>query len=232
MANNITDRCVGQGLRHAPTWIANYPVKPVIDAAGSFQGIRAMSGDLKRVRFGHECNWSCVQCVDQGATSAMTGGYDALSELVSQDLILQASTPEMPLYRHRAGMVLGEGARSRWKISNSLEREAPVLAEIVGYGFPRIIFISRSGSFRVGPRQAMERALLLFFNGQVDYINTGQLRYSTAAEGKAISGLFGVPVSSTKSMMGHSLGAAGAVGRFSVCLRSGSILPQTSILAL
>ena len=36
--------------------------------------------------------------------------------------------------------------------------------------------------------------------------------FNDAAEGKAISKLFnGVPVSSTKSMMGHSLGAAGAV---------------------
>src|SRR5437899_1900870 len=54
----------------------------------------------------------------------------------------------------------------------------------------------------------------------VDYINahgTATL-FNDAAEGRAISALFnGVPVSSTKSMMGHSLGAAGAIEAV-VCL--------------
>jgi 3-oxoacyl-(acyl-carrier-protein) synthase len=49
---------------------------------------------------------------------------------------------------------------------------------------------------------------------EVDYINAHGTAtiFNDAAEGKAISQLFnGVPVSSTKSMMGHSLGAAGAI---------------------
>ena len=49
---------------------------------------------------------------------------------------------------------------------------------------------------------------------EVDYINAHGTAtiFNDAAEGKAITQLFnGVPVSSTKSMMGHSLGAAGAV---------------------
>jgi 3-oxoacyl-[acyl-carrier-protein] synthase II len=54
----------------------------------------------------------------------------------------------------------------------------------------------------------------------VDYINAHgtATTFNDAAEGRAISGLFdGVPVSSTKSMMGHSLGAAGAIEAI-VCL--------------
>jgi 3-oxoacyl-[acyl-carrier-protein] synthase II len=54
----------------------------------------------------------------------------------------------------------------------------------------------------------------------VDYINAHgtATTFNDAAEGKAISALFnGVPVSSTKSMMGHSLGAAGAIEAI-VCL--------------
>jgi 3-oxoacyl-(acyl-carrier-protein) synthase len=62
----------------------------------------------------------------------------------------------------------------------------------------------------------MERALqsAQISAGEVDYINAHGTAtvFNDAAEGKAISQLFdGVPVSSTKSMMGHSLGAAGAV---------------------
>jgi 3-oxoacyl-[acyl-carrier-protein] synthase II len=54
----------------------------------------------------------------------------------------------------------------------------------------------------------------------VDYINAHgtATTFNDATEGKAIADLFGrVPVSSTKSMMGHSLGAAGAVEAI-VCL--------------
>jgi 3-oxoacyl-[acyl-carrier-protein] synthase II len=54
----------------------------------------------------------------------------------------------------------------------------------------------------------------------VDYINAHGTAtpFNDATEGKAIGQLFGrVPVSSTKSMMGHSLGAAGAIEAV-VCL--------------
>jgi 3-oxoacyl-(acyl-carrier-protein) synthase len=50
--------------------------------------------------------------------------------------------------------------------------------------------------------------------GEIDYINAHGTAtpFNDAAEGKAIAELFGrVPVSSTKGMMGHSLGAAGAI---------------------
>jgi len=68
----------------------------------------------------------------------------------------------------------------------------------------------------------MERALKSADTAatKIDYINAHGTAtpLNDAAEGKAISDLFdGVPVSSTKGMMGHSLGAAGAVEAV-VCL--------------
>jgi 3-oxoacyl-[acyl-carrier-protein] synthase II len=140
---------------------------------------------------------------------------------------LQASTPEKcrPFDRHRTGMVLGEGAAlvALENLDLAEQRGAPVLAEIIGYGISTDNFhITQPEPSGSGPRQAMERALQSanISAGEVDYINahgTATL-FNDAAEGKAISGLFGgVPVSSTKSMMGHSLGAAGAVEAI-VCL--------------
>ena len=134
---------------------------------------------------------------------------------------LQASTPEKcrPFDRHRTGMVLGEGAAilALENLELAQERGAPVLAEIIGYGISTDNFhITQPEPSGVGARQAMERALQSadLSAGEVDYINAHGTAtvFNDAAEGKAISAIFdGVPVSSTKSMMGHSLGAAGAV---------------------
>jgi len=68
----------------------------------------------------------------------------------------------------------------------------------------------------IGPHQAMERALqsARISADKIDYINAHGTAtpFNDAAEGKAVSELFDrVPISSTKGMMGHSLGAAGAI---------------------
>ena len=76
--------------------------------------------------------------------------------------------------------------------------------------------MTQPGPSGIGARQAMERALdgAQISPADVDYINAHGTAtvVNDATEGKAIRALFnGVPVSSTKSMMGHSLGAAGAI---------------------
>src|SRR5213595_275379 len=212
-------------LRHAATWIANYPAqKPVIDAQEEVLGAsvpcqviaNACASGTNAIGHGFEC-------VRSGRYErVLTGGYDALSELVFVGFdSLQASTPEKcrPFDRHRAGMVLGEGAAilALENFELARKRGAPILAEIVGYGISTDNFhITQPDPSGVGPRQAMERALhsAQISADEVDYINAHGTAtiFNDAAEGKAVSALFnGVPVSSTKSMMGHSLGAAGAV---------------------
>ena len=152
----------------------------------------------------------------------LTGGYDALSELVFVGFdSLQASTAEKcrPFDRDRTGMVLGEGAAvlTLENLDVARERGTPILAEMIGYGISTDNFhITQPDPSGIGPRKAMERALerAHVSPGEVDYINAHGTAtiFNDAVEGKAISQLFnGVPVSSTKSMMGHSLGAAGAV---------------------
>jgi 3-oxoacyl-[acyl-carrier-protein] synthase II len=217
-------------LRHAPTWIANYPAqKPVIDAQDAV-GISAPCQVIANAcASGTNAIGHAFECVRSGRYQrVLTGGYDALSEMVFTGFdSLQASTPEKcrPFDRHRTGMVLGEGAAvlALEDLDLVRERGAPVLAEITGYGISTDNFhITQPDPSGIGPRQAMERALQsahISADG-VDYINahgTATL-FNDAAEGKAISEVFnGVPVSSTKSMMGHSLGAAGAVEAI-ICL--------------
>jgi 3-oxoacyl-[acyl-carrier-protein] synthase II len=217
-------------LRHSPTWIANYPAqKPVIDAQEAF-GISAPCQVIANAcASGTNAIGHAFECVRSGRYQrVLAGGYDALSELVFVGFdSLQASTPEKcrPFDRDRTGMVLGEGAAvvALENLDAAQARGASILAEIIGYGISTDNFhLTQPDPSGIGPRQAMERALesANISADVVDYINAHgtATAFNDAAEGKAISALFDrVPVSSTKSMMGHSLGAAGAVEAI-ICL--------------
>jgi 3-oxoacyl-[acyl-carrier-protein] synthase II len=217
-------------LRHSPTWVSNYTAqKPVIDAQEAF-GISAPCQIIANAcASGTNAIGHAYECVRSGRYQrVLTGGYDALSELVFVGFdSLQAATAEKcrPFDRERTGMVLGEGAAVLILENLAVARECgiPVLAEITGYGISTDNFhMTQPNPSGIGPRQAMERALqgACISRDKVDYINahgTATL-FNDAAEGKAVSELFnGVPISSTKSMMGHSLGAAGAIEAI-ICL--------------
>src|SRR5213596_301103 len=217
-------------LRHAPTWIANYPAqKPVTDAQTAC-GISAPCYVIANAcASGTNAIGHAFECVRSGRyPRVLAGGYDALAEMVFVGFdSLQASTPEKcrPFDRHRSGMVLGEGAAilALENLDSAHARGARILAEITGYGVSTDNFhLTQPDPSGVGPRRAMERAIESTGTEalRLDYINAHgtATELNDAAEGKAISELFdGVPVSSTKSMMGHSLGAAGAVEAV-VCL--------------
>jgi 3-oxoacyl-[acyl-carrier-protein] synthase II len=152
----------------------------------------------------------------------LAGGYDAISELVFVGFdSLQASTPEKcrPFDSNRSGMVLGEGAAllALEEFESARNRGAQILGEVIGYGIStdnhHLTQPNPDGS---GPRRAMEQAMAQagLAPNQVGYVNAHGTAtvLNDSAEGRAIAELFGdVPVSSTKSMMGHSLGAAGAI---------------------
>jgi 3-oxoacyl-[acyl-carrier-protein] synthase II len=212
-------------LRNAPAWIANYPPqKPVMDALDSF-GIRTGCQVIANAcASGTNAIGHAFACVRSGRyQSVLAGGYDALSELVFVGFdSLQASTPEKcrPFDRDRTGMVLGEGAAvlALENLDSALARGANILAEIKGYGISTDNHhLTQPDPSGVGARAAMEQALQSadLAARSVNYINAHGTAtpLNDAAEAKAINDLFAssVPVSSTKSMMGHSLGAAGAI---------------------
>ena len=210
--------------RHAPTLIANYtPQKPVMDAQEAF-GITAPCQIIANAcASGTNAIGHAFECIRSGRYQrVLTGGYDALSELVFVGFdSLQAATPERcrPFDRERSGLVLGEGVAilALENFESAEERGATILAEIIGYGILTDNFhLTQPDPSGIGPRQAMEGALQSagIEASEIDYINAHGTAtpFNDASEGKAIAELFNsVPVSSTKGMMGHSLGAAGAI---------------------
>ena len=213
-----------QKSRRTPTWIANYlPQKPIVDAQAAF-GISVPCQVIANAcASGTNAIGHAFECIRSGRYKrVLAGGYDALSELVFVGFdSLQASTEEKcrPFDAARSGMVIGEGAAllALENFDAAKARGVNILAEIIGYGIStdnhHLTQPHPSGS---GPRQAMEQALLSAHldADSIDYINahgTATL-FNDAAEGKALAELFdNVPISSTKGMMGHSLGAAGAI---------------------
>src|SRR5205085_1166415 len=136
---------------------------------------------------------------------------------------LQAATPEKcrPFDSNRSGMVLGEGAAlfALEEFESARRHGAEILGEIIGYGIStdnhHLTQPNPDGS---GPRRAMQQAVADAGTTPdcVGYINAHGTAtiFNDSAEGKAIAEMFGntVRVSSTKSMMEHSLGAAGVAG--------------------
>ena len=146
--------------------------------------------------------------------------WDAMRTLATEDP-QDPSASCRPFARTRTGLVLGEGAAfavlEEW--DHAVARGAPIHAELSGYGLTSdVAHITRPTV--AGQANAMRAALgsASLHPGDVDYINahgTGTLQ-NDAVETAAIKAVFGeraysIPISSTKSMHGHLLGAAGAL---------------------
>ena len=128
-----------------------------------------------------------------------------------------------PFDKNRDGFVMGEGAGVLVleSLEHALGRNAQIYAEIVGYGMTADAYdMVHPISNGEGAAKAMEFALMdaEIDSSEVDYINAHGTSTPAGdpAETQAIKRLFGehsykIPVSSTKSMTGHLLGAAGAI---------------------
>jgi 3-oxoacyl-[acyl-carrier-protein] synthase II len=128
-----------------------------------------------------------------------------------------------PFDRDRDGFVMGEGAGALIleSLEHAQERKAQILAEVVGYGSTCDAYhISAPAENGSGAARCMQIALDDAGLGaaQIDYVNahgTGT-PLNDKSETAAIKTVFAeqayrVPISSTKSMTGHLLGAAGAL---------------------
>ena len=155
------------------------------------------------------------------ARRVLAGGYDALSQLVFAGFdCLRAMTAEKcrPFDVGRTGLSLGEGAAVF-----CLEKADSDLS-ITGYGSSADTHhLTQPHPSGCGPLSAMRRALESANADprSVEYINahgTGT-PLNDSSEARAILALCpNAPVSSTKSMTGHALGAAGAIEAAFCCL--------------
>ena len=177
-----------------------------------------------------------------GAESAITplgvGGFSAMKALSTHND--EPERASRPFDRERDGFIISEGSgvlileeRDR-----ALKRGAKIYAEVIGYG------ANGDAHHMTAPAPEGEgaaRCMRLSLKdagiapSEVDYINAHgtSTEYNDANETQAIKKVFGehafkLAVSSTKSMTGHLLGAAGAVeGVFSVLALCHGIIPPT-----
>ena len=167
-----------------------------------------------------------------GTESAITplgmAGFAALTALSTND---DPETASRPFDKDRDGFVMGEGAGIvvLESLEHAQKRGAKILAEVVGYGGSNdafhITYPAEDGS---GAAYAMEMALkdAGIAPEKIDYINAHGTSthhndlFETMAVKKALGDhAYKVKINSTKSMIGHLLGAAGGV-EFIACVKS------------
>lgn len=154
------------------------------------------------------------------AMTVLARGYNDSPELASR-----------PFDANRGGFVIGEGAGMLLleSLAHAQSRGAHIYAEVRGHGASSDAHhITAPDEQGLGAQKAMRWALE---DGgvapeEIDYINAHgtSTRLNDLTETKAIKGLFGhgaykIPISSTKSMIGHTIGAAGALEAI-VCVMS------------
>jgi len=177
-----------------------------------------------------------------GAESVITplgvGGFAAMKALSTRNDEPQRAS--RPFDKERDGFVIGEGAGVLVLEERelALKRGAKIYAEVIGYGANGDAYhMTAPAPEGEGAARCMRLALkdAGIMPNEVDYINAHgtSTEYNDANETLAIKTVFGeqaarLPVSSTKSMTGHLLGAAGAVeGVYSVLALRHGILPPT-----
>ncbi len=193
------------------------------------------------IQFGQE-DWFLTGGVEACVTPAMLTGFERM-KANPVNFNADPSRGSRPFNRDREGFVLAEGS---WmlvveELEHARRRDAPIYAEILGYGttcdaYHRVSIMPDGKQSTRAIRLAMKDARVN--EDEVDYINfhgTSTVlndKIETLAVKQAFNGHASrIPVSSTKSMVGHPQGASGALGVSvtTLSLREGFLTPTINI---
>ncbi len=234
---------VGAARRHN---LLVYPLYTSADAICAAFGLRGPKVVISNAcaAGANSIGWAVDAIRDGRADVMVAGGVDVLDilSLAGFDSLKALDPRPCAPYSRSTGLNIGEGAAALVLEARSVaeRRHAEVLGYVRGYALTSDAHHATApdpaGS---GARRAMRRALEQagLSPDQVDYVNghgTGTPA-NDSAERKAIDTLFAgrpdLPMSSTKSQVGHMLGAAGAI-EAAVCalaLRDGALPPTVNV---
>ena len=220
----ISIRYGAKGINYTPT-------------SACSSGTHAIGEAFRLIRLGEQ-----DAVIAGGAEAALTpmglGGFIAMKAVSSRND--QPEKASRPFDKNRDGFVMAEGAGILVleELEHAKKRGAKIYAEVIGYGANADAYHMTAPSPE-GEGAARCMRLALRSGGidpsQVDYINAHgtSTPYNDATETHAIKRVFGehaarLAVSSTKSMTGHLLGAAGGVeGVFSALALHHQCMPPT-----
>ena len=198
------------------TGFKGYSYAPLTACAG---GSNAIGDAMRQIRHGYAD--VIMAGGTEGCISALAvGGFSSMGALHKGDNPSRAS---IPFDKERSGFVMGEGAGMLVleEYEHAKMRGAKIYAEITGYGATNDAYhITAPDPEGQGGARAMEEALgdAKLDPSAIGYINAHgtSTELNDKGETTAIKSVFGqlsenIPISSTKSMTGHLLGAAGAV---------------------
>jgi 3-oxoacyl-[acyl-carrier-protein] synthase II len=191
---------------------------------------------LRTIQYG-EADVMLTGGAEAATTELGLGGFCALKAVSTRNDDPQRAS--RPFDRDRDGFVMGEGAAALVleEYEHARRRGAPILCEVLGYGSTDDAYhITAPNEDADGPSRAMAQALR---DGgvrpeQVQYVNAHgtSTQLNDKIETAAIKRVFGdharkLCVSSTKSMVGHLLGASGAIelAAAAMSIRTGNVHP-------
>lgn len=180
----------------------------------------AIGNSFRTIQFG-EADVMITGGSEATVTPMGVGGFNAMRALSTRNDEPQKAS--RPFDAQRDGFVIGEGAGILVLESeeHAIKRDAKIYGEIIGIGYTSDAYHITApvpdggGAIRVMKRALEDAGISI---EQVDYINAHgtSTPYNDKVETLAIKNLFGdrayqIPLSSTKSMIGHLLGASGSL---------------------
>ncbi|BFH69025.1 MAG: beta-ketoacyl-[acyl-carrier-protein] synthase family protein [Paenibacillus dendritiformis] len=242
---NIHDMGLSEQNDVHPNYVLNYSLASIAGSVSAELGLEGPSLTISTAcASGNNAISRGMDLIQQGmADAVVVGGADCMSRTCYTVFYrLGAIAPEAsrPFTKDRKGMIVSEGAGSLVleDMEKAMERGARIYAELAGYGLSCDAYhLTAPHPEGMGAVLAMDRAMqdANVAKKDISYISahgTGT-KANDSSESKAIYSIFGeqtdsIPISSIKSMLGHTMGAASAIEAVACTLAIyHSVIPPT-----